>query len=208
MQPAIERRVGLGAVRMGTTVGALWGIMPELHADFQMTPFYLPMDARGTSRVTIARRFIKTHPIEVGVNWVTMFDHAAPNFIGYVQPGTVVILRPNQHLRIDTGMQLSLYTTADPHFGLRLPVSVYLQITDGIHCGSTSALFIADVRDSQKTASIPLGLTAGYSAGPELNFLAITPYVSWTNFYTPANGVVDTLSFVAGFIADFTIRLP
>jgi hypothetical protein len=207
-QPMIERPVGVDVLRFGPTVGALWGFMPELHADFQITPYYLPLGAPGTSRLAIIRRIVKTQPIDVGVGFMTLFDHSAPSFIVFVQPGAGVLLRPNDYLRIDTGVQVPLYTSADPHFGLRIPVSVYFQITDRIHVGSTSALFIADLRNSQATASIPLGLTFGYSAGPELDFAAFTPYISWTNFYAPGSGVVDRRSFVAGIIADVALPFP
>ncbi len=208
VQPMIERPVGVNALRMGPTVGALWGIMPEWHADFQITPYYLPQFAPGTSRLAIVRRIVKTEPLDFGIGFITMFDHSAPKFISAVQPGAGAILRPNEHLRIDTGVQFPFYTTTDPHLGFRVPVSVYFQITDRIHCGSTSALFIADLRDPQTTTSIPFGLTVGYSAGPELDLAAFTPYISWTNFYTPGNGAVDTRSFVAGIIADVALPFP
>lgn len=208
MQPMIERPVGINDFRLGPTVGALWGILPEWHIDFQLTPFYLPLFVPGTSRIAITHRIVKTKPFDLGIGVITMFDHAAPSFVGYVQPGAGALLRPNKHLRIDTGVQLPLYTTTDPHFGFRVPVSVYFQCTDRIHFGSTSALFIADLRNPQTTASVPFGLTIGYSAGPELDFAAFTPYISWTNFYTPGNGAVDTRSFVAGIIADVALPFP
>jgi hypothetical protein len=208
LQPSIEQPVGVGAVRTAPTVGALWGIAPEWHADFQITPFYLPQYTAGFGRLSITRRFMKTKPLDMGVALTTMFDPATPNFMVFVQPGVGAILRPNKLLRVDTGMQLSLFTTADPHLGVRVPVNVYFQITDRIHCGATSAIFVSDLRDPQKNASFPVGLTAGYSAGPELDMAAFTPYISWTNFYTPATGVVDTRSFVAGIIADVAFELP
>jgi hypothetical protein len=193
---------------MGLTLGAVWGIMPELSVDFQLIPLYLPQGTPGPARITVTRRFVKSKPIDLGIGLMTSLDPSTPSFVGYVQPGVTAILRPHQLFRIDTGAQLPLYTAADPHLGFRVPVSVYFQITDRIHFGSTSALFIADLRHPETTASIPFGLTAGYSAGAELDFAAFTPYVSWTNFYTPATGVVDTRAFVAGIIADVAFELP
>lgn len=207
-QPNIERPVGVDTFRMAPTLGALWGIIPELQADFQLTPVYLPSLARGSGRIAVTGQFVKTRPVDVGIGLTTLFDPSAPRYIGYIQPSVGAIFRLNEHLRIDTALQLPAYTTADPHFGFRIPVSIYFQITDRIHFGSTSALFIADLRDSQKTASVPFGLTFGYSAGPELYFAAFTPYVSWTNFYSFASGKVDTRAVVGGLIADVAFELP
>lgn len=210
VQPMVEQPVGGDPVpvRTGVTLGALWGIAPEFHADFQLTPFYLPQLGGGTGKITFAGRVLKTRPVDLGLNVVTMFDPSAEHVVGYVQPGMAVIYRTGGPLRLDSGLQLPLYTNKDPHWGFRVPVSVYLQISKRVHIGSTSSLFLGDLRDPWKTASIPFGLTAGYSAGAELDFAAFTPYISWTNFYTPSNGHIDTHSFVAGIIADVAIQIP
>jgi hypothetical protein len=209
LTPTIERPVGGDNHRIGATLGALWGIVPELHADFQVTPYYFNVpSAPGTGRISITGRFVKTQPVDVGIGVVTMFDGSNPNFVSYVQPTVPAILRVNERLRVDIAMQVPLYTAADPHFGFRVPGSVYLQITDRIHCGATSALAMTDLRNPVKTTSIPFGLTAGYSAGPELGFAAFTPYITWTNFYTPAGGALDTKSFAAGIIADIAAPVP
>ncbi len=173
-QPWIERPVGTDNLHMTMTLGALWGFAPELHADFQITPLFVPEFTTGTARFAIGRRFVNTRPIDVGVNFATLLDPSAPKFIGYVQPGIAAIFRPTNLPRIDTGVQLPIYTTKDLHFGVRVPVNVYFQITDRIHFGSTTALSIADLRDP-RTASIPLGLTAGYSAGPRAEFRSLHP---------------------------------
>lgn len=208
VQPAIERPVGANSLRLAPTVGALWGIIPELHADFQITPFYLPERVAGPGRIAVVGRFYKTQPVDLGVSFTSLFDPSTPHFISYVQPGVGAIFRPNALLRVDAGVQLPLYTTADFHLGCRVPVTIFFQLGDRVHFGSTSALIIADLRSPQKTTSIPFGLTMGYSAGPELDFAAFTPYVSWTNFYTPGTGNVDTRSFVVGVIADIAFELP
>jgi hypothetical protein len=206
LTPTIERPVGGDNHRIGATLGALWGIVPELHADFQVTPFYFNApSAPGTGRIAITGRFVKTQPVDVGIGVITMFDAGNPNF---VQPNVPAIFRVNDRLRVDIAMQVPLYAAADPHFGFRVPGSVYLQINDRIHCGATSAVAITDLRNPLTTTSIPFGLTAGYSAGPELGFAAFTPYITWTNFYTPSGGAVDTKSFVAGFIADIAAPVP
>jgi hypothetical protein len=209
LTPTVERPVGEDNRRIGATLGALLGVAPEFHADFQVTPFYFNApSAPGTGRIAITGRFIKTQPIDVGVGVTTMFDMSNPNFVSFVQPNVPAILRVNERLRMDIAMQVPLYTTADPHFGFRVPGSVYLQITDRIHCGATSSLAIADLRNPLATTSIPFGLTAGYSAGPELGFAAFTPYITWTNFYTPAGSAMDTKSFAAGIILDIAAPVP
>ena len=207
--PSIERPVGLDARRIGMTVGAVWGFAPELHADFQFTPFYFNAHSvPGTSRLIIAGRMVKTRPVDLGASVVTMFDVSSPNIVSYIQPTVPAIFRPNDQLRMDVAVQVPLYVTNDPHFGFRVPTSVYFQITDRVHVGAASGIAIADLRDPLTTATIPFGLTAGYSAGPELGFAAFTPYVTWTNFYTPAGSAVDAKSFVAGVIADIAASVP
>jgi hypothetical protein len=209
LTPMVERPVGDDNRRIGATLGALVGVAPELHADFQVTPFYFNApSAAGTGRITITGRFVKTQPVDLGLSVITMFDASNPKFVNYVQPSVPAILRVNERLRVDVAVQVPLYTTEDPHFGFRVPGSVYLQITDRIHCGATSAIAITDLRNPPTTTSVPFGLTAGYSAGPELGFAAFTPYITWTNFYTPAGGAVDTKSFTAGIIADIAAPIP
>src|SRR5690349_11154091 len=39
--PLTERPTGDDALRRGSTVGAIWGFLPEMQADFQIGPFYL-----------------------------------------------------------------------------------------------------------------------------------------------------------------------
>lgn len=207
--PSIEYPGGDQDRRVAATVGTLWGIVPEVHVDFQITPFYMNAHSvPGTGRFAITGRFVKTPPIDVGAGVIAWFDTQSPNVISYIQPMFPVILRPSDQFRLDVAMQVPLYTDNDPHFGFRVPVSVYTQITDRIHIGSTTTLAIGDLRDPVATASIPIGLTGGYSAGPELGFAAFTPYITWTNFYTPASGAVNTQAFVAGVIADIATRLP
>lgn len=209
MTPLIERPVGVESRRTSATVGVLWGIIPELHAELQIVPFYVnPYLTSGNGRVSITGRILKTRPVDLGVGMTVFFDGSTPDLIGYVQPSIPAIFRVNDRLRVDIGAQMPFYPTTDPHFGFRIPATVFLQINNHIHLGSTSSLFISDLRTPQKTTSIPIGLTAGYSAGPELGFAAFTPYITWTNFYTPATSAVDTRSFTAGIIADIAFPIP
>lgn len=207
-QPFIERPVGSDTLRAAPSVGALWGLAPEWHADFQITPFYLPNQIAGPARFAVMHRVVKTPSFDLGLGLTATFDPTTSNVVGYVQPGITTILRTNGPVRIDSGLQLPLYTSTDAHWGARLPVAVYLQISPRVHCGSTSALVISDLRQAQSTTSFPLGITVGYSAGPELDFAAFTPYITWTNFYVPATGMFDTKSFVAGIIADVAFEVP
>ena len=207
-QPFVERPVGSDVLRAAPSFGALWGVSPEWHADFQLTPFYLPNHTAGPGRLAITHRLIKTTPFDLGVAFTAAFDPTTPNFIGYIQPGIATIYRTKGPVRIDSGVQVPLYTSPDAHWGVRLPVAVYFQISPRVHCGSTGALVISDLRDARSTTSFPLGFTFGYSAGPELDFAAFTPYITWTNFYVPATGIFDTKSFVAGIIADVAFEVP
>ncbi|MRG93050.1 hypothetical protein [Polyangium spumosum] len=208
LSPFAERPVGGDELRAGTSFGAVWGFLPEMHLDVQIGPNYLtPRAPPGMGRFTVTGRFVQSRPVDLGASFMVVLD---PNpghaLLSYVQPGLPAILRPNEHLRIDTGIHVPMYPTGDRRIGLRVPLNVYVQPADRYHLGATSALFVPDTRDPKGT-TLPVGLTGGYTAGPELSFLAITPYVTWTNFYQPATGALDTRSFVAGVIADFIIDL-
>jgi hypothetical protein len=206
--PLLERPIGVENRRMSATMGLLWGIAPEIQAEFQIVPFYVgPHLTPGTGRVAMTGRLIKTKPVDLGVGMAVFFDGSTPNLI-MIQPSVPAILRINDRLRVDIAAQMPFYPTTDPHFGFRIPAAVYLQITNHVHLGSTSSIFISDVRTAQTTTSIPFGLTAGYSAGPELGFAAFTPYITWTNFYTPAGNALDTRAFTAGVIADIAFPIP
>ncbi|MDI1449063.1 hypothetical protein [Polyangium sp. 6x1] len=208
LSPFVEHPIGEDFYRLGTSFGTLWGIAPEMHVDIQIGPYYIGQKPPpGTNRVTFTGRFLKTRPVDLGASFLAVFDpNPAHPFVNYVQPGLPTILRPNKRFRVDTGLHVPWYPTPDSHFGVRVPLNVYVQITDRFHFGGASVLFVSDLRDPRGTLSVPFGFTGGYSAGPELDFLALTPYVTWTRFYSPATGL-DTRSFVAGLIADFIIDL-
>ncbi|MDC0742995.1 hypothetical protein [Polyangium mundeleinium] len=205
----VERPADKGFHRFGASIGTLWGMVPEVHVDLQIGPYYIGQEPLpGTNRLTFTGRFVKTRPVDLGASFMTVFDpNPARPFVSYVQPGLPAILRPNKHLRIDTGVYVPWYPTTDSHVGVRVPLNVYVQIADRFHIGGASVLIVSDLRDPQATTSVPVGLTGGYSAGPELDFLALTPYVTWTRFYSSATGALDTRAFVAGLIADFIIDL-
>lgn len=209
VSPFIELPADKYDYRFGTSIGTLWGIVPEVHVDIQIGPYYIGREPPpGTNRVTLTGRFVKTRPVDLGASFMTVFDpNPSHPFVSYVQPGLPAILRPNKHLRIDTGVYVPWYPTTDSHLGIRVPLNVYVQLADRFHVGAAGVLVVSDLRDPHATTSVPFGFTGGYSAGPELDFLALTPYVTWTRFYSPATGALDTRSFVAGLIADFIIDL-
>ncbi|MDC3962432.1 hypothetical protein KEG38_51920 [Polyangium jinanense] len=209
VSPLVEHPIGKDYYRMGTSFGTLWGIVPEMHVDIQIGPYYIGQEPPpGTNRITFTGRYLKTRPLDLGASFMAVFD---PNprhpFVSYVQPGLPALIRPNKRLRIDSGVFVPWYPTTDSHLGLRVPLNVYVQIVDRFHVGGASALVVSDLRDPHGTTSVPFGFTGGYSAGPELDFLALTPYVTWTRFYSTATGALDTRSFVAGLVVDFIIDL-
>ena len=207
--PFVDRPPGGDKLRMGASFGALWGFWPEMHVDVQIGPNYLTSRAPpGMSRVTVTGRFVKSRPLDVGASVMAVFDpNTRHDFLSYIQPGLPAIVRPNERLRVDTGVFVPLYPIGERRIGLRVPFNVYVQVTDRYHVGATSVLVVSDLQGPRTTSTLPFGFTGGYSAGPELAFLAVSPYLTWTNFYTPSTGAVDTRAFVAGVITDFIIDL-
>jgi hypothetical protein len=193
---------------VGASIGATWGIASGVHLDAQTAPLYVvpPRQGPGQHRLTLTGQFINTRHFKLGASLQTMLDTSGQGpLFNTVQPGLPVILGVSEHLRIDTGAQVPV---TSGKIGFRVPLGVYVQLTERVHGGATSALSVQDVRDARATTTIPLGFTLGYSGTEEQANLGVAPYFLFTQFYTPAAAKVDPSVFSGGVIVDVPIKLP
>jgi hypothetical protein len=203
--PKINGEAG-AAPRVGASLGATWGIAQGLALDIQTAPFYVsPGSGSDQHRVTLTGQLINTPSFQVGGSILTTLDTTEGPFFHTVQPGVPIIIGVSERLRIDTGAQVPV---TSGKIGVRVPVTVAVQLTTHVHGAATSALYVRDIDDARATTTIPLGFTLGYSAGADQANLGVVPYFQFNRFYTPATGKVETGSFSGGVIVDVPVNLP
>lgn len=143
------------------------------------------------------------HSLQIGPNALLVdipaFELAATAHVSFaavdgrpveqVEPGLMAVVRPGPPLRVDAG----LYVDGNPGpvttFGLRVPLSLTLQITPHVYAAINSGVTVATFADLAGTTAIPVGLTLGWGErlgrAPRPVAVAVVPSIVFPELIKP-----------------------
>ncbi len=156
--------------------------------------------------------------VEVGASLDFSIITAAPSSGVSITPGIPVRVHAGRRVRLDTGVYASAtryvgtstipegaggpMTAATPlgQGSLAVPLRVLCDITEPIHVGVATGFAIANLDQPGTSASIPVGLFAGYAlAGHDGPVLDIDPFFTFPTLVTPGvTPVTQAAAYVFG----------
>jgi hypothetical protein len=194
---------------LGAGLGFGTGIVDGLTAEAAVGPLELWPEVRFQDlRFGLLYDLIDTHPFELEPTVHVTVNPRAGHWLSRVEPGVVMALRAGHEVRLDTGIYLPISIDKATAIGLSVPARAVIQLTRHVHTAVSSGASLPDLKGGWCSATIPLGVAAGYSAplGDGV-VITVTPSVAWPNFIMPAHAdPIHTGSFVVGVTTDLLVH--
>jgi hypothetical protein len=103
-----------------------------------------------------------------------------------VEPGVTVLLRTRRVTRDDRGERVLTPTDDRLNLGLRLPLSLALQLGGGVSVAVNAGVVVDDVRRPARSASVPVGVSASWSVPVGRGgTIGLTPSITWPTALLP-----------------------
>jgi hypothetical protein len=184
----------------GVNMGVGTGIVERLWAEAYLGTLALAPEARWSEpRVGLLYQIANTYPFEIDTAAYVTFDLWRGRVVERVDPGVILVFRSGHRVRLDTGAYIPLSFDKKIALGLNIPARLIVQLAPPVHVGMTTGASFPDLAYFGRSATVPLGLLAGYSA-PLGGGATVTvmPAFSWPTFFTPGSAdPVHTRAFVA-----------
>lgn len=192
----------------GAGLGFGTGIVDGLTADAAVGPLELAPDIRLQDlRLGLLYDLVDTYPFELEPTVHVTVNPWGEHWLSRIEPGVVMAFRAAHAVRLDTGLYLPISIEKKTAIGLSIPARAVFQLTQHIHMAVSSGASLPDLNGAFRSATIPLGVAAGYSAmlGGEVQ-ITVTPSASWPSFLMPARAdPIHTESFVVGVTTDLML---
>ncbi|MCY1081991.1 hypothetical protein [Archangium lansingense] len=196
---------------LALNLGTLFGFADRWMVDATFAPLVLSESFRyGNPELGFAYQVVDSRPFELGVTARAFFSSTGVVFSG-VETGALVLLRSGR-VRLDVGAFLPISTSGQPvgvlrasRVGLRVPVSVLLQLNEHFHVALRSGASFGDLGTVGDTFALPLGVTAGFSTNVHGFWIDVLPFFSFPAFYGREGVNTRVMSF--GLSTGFSKKL-
>lgn len=193
----------------GAGLGFGTGIVDGLTAEAAVGPIELAPDICFQDlRFGLLYDLVDTYPFELEPTVHVTVNPWGEHWLSRLEPGVVMALRAGHQIRVDTGIYLPISIRKETAIGLSIPARAVVQLTRHIHAAVSSGASLPDLNGPWRSATIPLGVAAGYSAplGGGVQ-ITVTPSASWPNFLMPARAdPIHTDAFVIGVTTDLVLH--
>lgn len=192
----------------GMNMGLGTGIIGRLWAEGYLGTLELAPEVRWEDpKVGLLYQILNTYPFEIDPAVYVTFDTGGGPAVKRIDPSLILVFRAAHAVRFDTGAYVPVSFEDRTALGLSIPARLAVQLTPHVHVGVTSGASFADLRAPRRSATVPLGFLAGYSAllGEGVT-LTVGPGFSWPMFVS--TGERERFYFhTRGFVAELGASL-
>ena len=189
--------------------GAKYGITKSLEVEAALAQIQiLPRVAYGNPTLGATFRLLKS-TIEIGVRARLAIVTAADTAGIVAEPSVPMLVHIGKSMRLDfsLGLPLTVARGATTTVGLDLPVALALNLTDTLHAGVQSNVYIADFSNLSRSFTVPLGFFAGFSVGTDAPIIELDPFFTWPKFAQPGATDPDAKKInIDAFTAGLAVR--
>lgn len=167
--------------------GAKYGITKSLEVEAALAQVQiLPEVAYGNPTLGATFRLLQS-TIEIGARARIAIVTSAKSAGIIAEPSVPMLVHIGKSMRLDFGLGLPVTVArgVPTTVGLDLPVALALNLTDTLHAGVQSNVYIADFSDLGGSFTVPLGFFAGFSVGTDAPILEFDPFFTWPQFAQP-----------------------
>ena len=187
--PNAVKTTGVRDLATGLAIqgGAKYGISKALEVEAALAQIQiLPKVAYGNPTLGATFRLLNS-TIEIGVRARVAIVTASDTAGLILEPSVPMLIHIGKSMRLDfsAGLPLTVARGQKTLFGLDLPVALALNLTDTLHAGVQSNVYIADFSDLGGSFTVPLGFFAGFSVGTDAPILEFDPFFTWPQFAQP-----------------------
>ena len=167
--------------------GAKYGITKFLEVEAALAQIQiLPKVAYGNPTLGATFRLLQS-TIEIGVRARIAIVTAADTAGIVAVPSVPMLVHIGKSMRLDfsLGLPVTVARGKPTTVGVDLPVALALNLTDTLHAGVQSNVYIEKFSDVGGSFTVPLGFFAGFSIGTDAPILEFNPFFTWPKFAQP-----------------------